>query len=71
MSRLSSLAWTLLSRGQPNGRAPLEASEMKARRRRASPRDPDAIYEGGEIELPFIVSHVEGEPTPWDEEFAF
>ncbi|MDG6919367.1 MAG: hypothetical protein JRN62_08035 [Nitrososphaerota archaeon] len=49
----------------------MEASEMKARRRRASPRDPDAIYEGGEIELPFIVSHVEGEPTPWDEEFNF
>ena len=65
------VAWLVLPGGKPVSCNPLEASEMKARRRRASPRDPDAIYEGGEIELPFIVSHVEGEPTPWDEEFNF
>ena len=44
---------------------------MKARRRRASPRDPDSIYEGAQIELPWIVEHIAGEETPWDEEFNF
>ena len=44
---------------------------MKAKRRRAPARDPDAIYAGAEIELPWVVSHIGGEPTPWDSEFNF
>ena len=61
----------LFQRNQPNGCAPLEASEMKAKRRRTSGHDPDDIYRGAEIELPWVVSHIGGEPTPWDEEFSF
>jgi hypothetical protein len=61
----------LLPGREPDSRHPMEASEMKARRRRASPRDPDSIYEGAQIELPWIVEHIAGEETPWDEEFNF
>ena len=46
-----------------------EALAKLSRKRRSA--DPDDIYRGGEIELPYIVSHIGGEPTPWDSEFAF
>jgi hypothetical protein len=41
----------------------------QSRKRRSA--DPDAIYAGAEIELPWVVSHIGGSPTPWDSEFAF
>ena len=65
------LARLVLPGSQPNGCNSMEAGPMKAKRRRASPRDPDDIYRGAELELPYIVGHVEGKPTPWDSEFNF
>ena len=44
---------------------------MAEPKRRRSSRDPDDIYRGGDVELPWIVSHIAGESTPWDSEFAF
>jgi hypothetical protein len=46
---------------------------MAERKRKRRSADPDAIYlsEDAEVELPWIASHLSGEPTPWDFEFAF
>ncbi len=65
------VAWLVLPGSQPNGCNSMEAGPLKAKRRRTSEHDPDSIYRGAEIELPWIVEHIAGEETPWDAEFDF
>jgi hypothetical protein len=43
---------------------------IKQRRKRRS-ADPDDIYRGAAIELPWILDDLAGSGTAWDREFSF